>query len=574
MAATVARRLRPHLFTGFRRGPCTKSFSSIAHQNGQEVVAPKHKAASKSVEKEQNVTHDYEKRVAQLQAHHSLEECYPRLPTEFSQTTLSSINTARAASSDLQPDQTRSDGEPVTIAGRVHSVRTAGSKLIFMDLKNANHTIQIVTQQPTLEVSGVSREQFKRYTKTVRIGDWYSVTGRPHRTARGEQSVMATELPRLLSPSLHQVPETLNDHETRARNRHVDMIVHPEPIRTLRLRHQLERGLDDFFVDRDFVKVLTPILTAGAGGAVARPFETEATEMVGETLNLRIAPELWLKRLIVGGMDRVYEIGPAFRNEGVDATHNPEFTICEFYQAFATLEDLMKMTESLFVHLHNRMDAAWRKLAPDTPPPFSSVATNKPFARLEFLPTLERELGQPIPDLSSPSITDALLAIFAAKSLQVPSNPNLPRLLDALASAYIEPLCKSTPTFITHHPAALSPLSKHFTCPSTKQTVAARAELFIHGREYANMYEEENSPFAQRAKLEQQLVYRLIDGEGDSKGEVDEAFLNALEWGLPPTGGWGCGVDRLAMLFAGRERLGDVLSFGGLRNVVGGVKKI
>lgn len=460
------------------------------------------------------------------------------------------------------------------ISGRVHSVRSAGSKLIFMDIKDAHHTIQIVTQQPKLEPIGITRDQFKKYAKTVREGDWYSATGHAHRTARGEASIMATTLPQLLSPSLHQIPETLNDPETRARNRHIDMLVHPDPIRILRIRHQVERSMDDFFVDRDFTRVHTPILTAGAGGAVARPFETEATEMVGEKLNLRIAPELWLKRLIVGGMDKVYEMGPAFRNEGVDATHNPEFTICEFYHALATLEDLMTMTESLFAHLHARMSTVWQNLAPDSELPFESICMNEPFMRLEFLPTLEKELGQTLPDLSSPTATDDLLALFKTNSLPIPHNPNLPRLIDALASTYLEPLCGSTPTFITHHPAALSPLSKHFLCPTTNQLVAARSELFIHAREYANMYEEENSPFGQRANFEQQLAFRQIDGEGDGRVEVDESFLSALEWGLPPTGGWGCGVDRLVMLFAGRERLGEVLAFGGLRNVVGAGKKV
>ena len=196
------------------------------------------------------------------------------------------------------------------------------------------------------------------------------------------------------------------------------------------------------------------------------------------------------------------------------------------------------------------------------------VSFTAPYTRLEFIPTLERELGHALPDLSAPEAPDKLFEIMAQRKLDPPSRPNLPRLLDALASHILEPLCHD-PTFITNHPACLSPLSKHFVCPSTGQTVAARAELFIKGREYANMYEEENSPFEQRRKFVDQLKYREVDGEGDGMTEVDESYLECLEWGMPPTGGWGCGVDRLIMLFSGRERMSDVLAFGSLRNVVG-----
>lgn len=343
------------------------------------------------------------------------------------------------------------------------------------------------------------------------------------------------------------------------------MLVNPAAIQTLRVRHIVERAMHDFFNSKDFIKVNTPILQSGAGGAVARPFETEATELQGETLNLRIAPELWLKRLIVGGMDRVYELGPVFRNEGVDATHNPEFTICEFYAAKASLNNLMQWTEALFRHISSDVAAAQPQLPALTPP---DLALDKPFQTLEFIPALEKALPCGLPNLSSPTAHTDLTDLFATLSLPLPSKPTLPRLLDALAAHYLEPLC-TTPTFIISHPAALSPLSKHYTCPTTSQRISARAELFIAGREIANMYEEENSPFEQRAKFERQLLFQAEDGEGDGKKTVDESYLEALEWGLPPTGGWGCGVDRLVMLFAGRARVGDVLAFGGLRNVVG-----
>ncbi|KAI7514708.1 lysyl-tRNA synthetase-like protein [Hortaea werneckii] len=355
------------------------------------------------------------------------------------------------------------------------------------------------------------------------------------------------------------------------------MLANPSSVQPLFVRHHIVQALRDHLNKTHFVEVTTPLLTAGAGGAVARPFETEATELEGQKLNLRIAPELWLKRLIVGGMSRIYEIGPAFRNEGVDATHNPEFTICEFYEACATLDSLMTKTEILLKGIKQRIDEARATASSD---PVSSgfsrlkdlpgveLDLQSPFKRLEFIPALEEAMKTPLPNLSNPDAHENLLSLFTAKNLDIPTKPTLPRLLDALAAHYLEALC-THPTFITHHPAALSPLSKHFRCPRTGQTIAARAELFIRGREYANMYEEENSPFAQRRNFLEQLRYRAVDGEGDGQKEVDESYLEALEWGMPPTGGWGCGVDRLVMLFSGRERMSEVLAFGSLRNVVG-----
>lgn len=459
--------------------------------------------------------------------------------------------------------------------GRIRAVRTAGSKLVFIDLACDDASLQMVVQLDQLK--DVTPRQFKDATRVIRKGDWYLVTGWPHRTERGEPSVLATELPTMLSPSLHQIPETLEDPETRARSRHVDMLVNPASIQPLLVRHHITHRLREYFNENHFVEVSTPIITAGAGGAVARPFETEATELQGQTLNLRIAPELWLKRLVVGGMRRVYEIGPAFRNEGVDATHNPEFTICEFYEAFATLDNLMFRTEYLLGELHSHINACGQPFpyGPESPATLSGVPNldlnlKGPYPRLEFLPTLQNQIRpHRLPDLTSPTALDDLLTLFQTLNRPLPANPTLPRLLDTLSATYLEPLCQS-PTFLIHPPALLSPLAKTLTCPTTGQAIAARAELLIAGREYANMYEEENSPFAQRAKLEQQLAFRAVDREGDGRLQVDERYLEALEWGLPPTGGWGCGVDRLVMLFSGREKLADCLAFGSLRHVAGG----
>jgi lysyl-tRNA synthetase class 2 len=450
--------------------------------------------------------------------------------------------------------------------GRITSIRRAGTKLVFLDIE-ASGSIQAVVQLShlTRTFPDIDAPRFKAFAKLARAGDVYMVTGHAHRTPRGELSILASQLPKLLSPSLHQIPAVLEDASKRAVHPHVDMLVNPIAVQTIRVRHYVERALTNFFDDRGFTKVTTPILCASAGGATARPFETVATELSNENLQLRIAPELWLKRLIIGGLKRVYELGPAFRNEGVDHTHNPEFQICEFYQAYATLDDLMTMTEDLL----RGIDAAVSKARsaerlsaiPACKVPFSSTA----FKRAEFIPCLSEKMGQPLPDLESPSATSEIISLFSTLSLPIPTSPTLPRLLDALAGHYLEPASHDAPLFITHHPACMSPLAKHFVCEKTGRIVSARAELFIQGREFANMYEEENSPFAQEDKFAAQRELR----GGDAEAMVgDEGYVRALEWGLPPTGGWGCGIERLVMLFAGRERIADVLPFGHLRNVV------
>ncbi|KAF2719626.1 class II aaRS and biotin synthetase [Polychaeton citri CBS 116435] len=566
MRKRVSSSLRPCLNLSLR--PISRPFSAAHLQASTPDPAPR------------NPTHDYKKRVSKLAEHRPIVDCYPRLPSAYARPEeIRDFAKFEHNWKGLKPSETHA-GDRYTLSGRVVSVRSAGSKLVFLDLARDGQTLQALCNLNTISEKSQTdadiTKPFKSFAKIVRKGDWYSVDGLAHRSPHGELSILATEVPTLLSPSLHQVPDVLEDAETRARQRHVDMLVNKEAVQTLLVRSEVERALNTFLAQDGFVKVQTPLLTAGAGGAVARPFETEATELQGERLNLRIAPELWLKRLLVGGMDRVYEVGPAFRNEGVDATHNPEFAICEFYAAFANLEWLMEKTESLLQYIMTQittLEATGRLSVLNLPN--KDLFSQTSFQRLDFIPTLERELGQQLPSLNpntNPDCSNQLLAIFEQKAIPLPARPTLPRLLDALSSHYLEPLC-IFPTFITNHPAVLSPLSKHFVHPtsssSTDHLVAARAELFINSIEYANMYEEENSPFEQRRKFEQQLEFQRKDGEGDGREGVDENYLSTLEWGLPPTGGWGCGVDRLVMLMSGRQRISDVLAFGSLRNVVG-----
>jgi lysyl-tRNA synthetase, class II len=397
------------------------------------------------------------------------------------------------------------------------------------------------------------------------------VTGKATRTPTGELTIEATRLPELLSPSLVPLPFKLKDENALISQRHVDLLVNQSTTDVLRLRSYIIKNMRDFFDQKGFLEFQTPILAENAGGAIARPFATHATEFPSKGLALRIAPELWLKRLVVGGIDRVFEIGPSFRNEGIDQTHNPEFTTCEFYSAYASLEDLISMTEELITDLTMRCQVLISTKLTSLPP-VQLTKFMPPFRRMEFIPSLEDALGCKLPDLGADTALEQLTTLVEAKKIDVPKSAkqSLPKLLDRLAAIYIEPHSVDEPLFVLHHPVCMSPLSKSFQCPKTSQIVSARTELFIGGRELANMYEEENDPVEQRRKFVEQARYKdPTASDPDDVVVVDESYVRALESGLPPTGGWGCGIERLVMLFSGARRISDCLSFGNLRNVVG-----
>lgn len=389
----------------------------------------------------------------------------------------------------------------------------------------------------------------------------------------------ATLLPTLFSPSIAPLPFQIPE-ESRMQQRHLDLLLNrsARDILVLRqfiiaqLRGHLEKTLR-------CLEVQTPILAANAGGAAARPFSTHATEFPEKELALRIAPELWLKRLVVAGFDRVFELGQAFRNEGVDATHNPEFTVCEFYMAHANLDGLMNITQNMFYAIAKAVNRFVKKgqIKLETLDP--SLFEN-PFDKVEFIPELEKALGRALPDLDRPTAVSDIIKLLddAGKDWHhsLPPDPSLPKLLDHMAAAVLEPRSHGRPLYIIHHPVCMSPLAKSFTCQKTGRQVAARAELFFDGNELANMYEEENDPFKQRRKLVGQAKARLAQQGEEALADdeepphiIDEQYISVLESGLPPTAGWGCGVDRLVMLFTGAKRISDVLPFGNLRNVVG-----
>lgn len=485
--------------------------------------------------------------------------------------------------SGLKPGQKHEASGPIRVAGRVTAIRKSGAKLAFLDVyeEPGHHKIQLMLN--LAQMDGIEKKAFSDHVKLITRGDVISATGIPTRTTSGELSLLANALPQILSPCLHQMPltsyqsQSMSEIDIDILDRHVEMLTDPSMVSTMVARSKLIKTMRDFFDSQDFMEVQTPILAAAAGGATARPFETIATESSDRKLWLRIAPELWLKRLILGGLSRIYEIGPSFRNEGLDKSHNPEFTSCEFYAAHYDLSQLQRTTEDLLRSISQTIQSLNQSnLNPPSPSWF-----NNTFAEIDFIPALNTALGQPLPNLTTPTSQAELLEIFKSHSIPIPFKPTLPRLLDKLCSHYLEPSC-TKPTWIINTPECLSPLAKSFihpTCPNN-QPVAARAELFINNREIVNCYEEENSPFEQRRKfIDQQRLARPTGPNDQSFGVDDEAhkidhdYLRALEWGLQPTGGWGCGIDRLVMLFTGKERIGDVLSFGNLRAVTRGADR-
>ncbi|KAK6214083.1 Adenylate kinase 2 [Pestalotiopsis sp. IQ-011] len=519
------------------------------------------KVAKKQREEQARAT---EKRVQKLRDLNALQ--WPRIQSRTSATPMC-VPEFRSKHRDLAP---RASGtEEVQLRGRVLASRKQSGKLAFLDIQGDFHTVQVMLDFSHISAAtGITMEQFREKRLTLLRGDFVSVEGTANVTSQGELTLKVNKLPELLSPSIAPVPTKLVDEETMVQNRHLSLLVNRQVSKSLRFRSELIWWLRNYFAKRRFLEVQTPILADYAGGAAARPFLTSATAFSHKDLALRIAPELWLKRMVVGGFDRIFEIGPSFRNEGLDATHNPEFTMCEFYQAYADLPSLISLTTDLVQSL-----ASWSREVLEKMKSISTETLDPAyfsrFEQVEFIPALEEVLKIKLPDLTDENALSSLQDVLRTElGLEVDGGMSLNKLLDDLASKYLEPKSQDSPLYITHHPSCMSPLSKSFTCPTTGQLVSARAELFVKGREIANMYEEENSPFEQRRKFELQVQARNANDPEEGEAVVDEAYIQALEHGLPPTGGWGCGIDRLVMLFSGATRISDTLSFGSLRNVV------
>ena len=373
------------------------------------------------------------------------------------------------------------------------------------------------------------------------------------KTESGELSLFAKVPILLLSPSIHKIPSQLADIDKRFRNRHVDFRVNENAKQTLRLRSMMVSRMRKFFESRGFLEVETPIFSDTAGGANAQPFTTISRACHNEILEMRIAPELWLKRLIVGGFDRVFEIGKSFRNEGIDHTHNPEFTTLEAYQTFLNLDGLMIFIEALIKDLFSELAFESRNERL-----LSNLDKYAQFKIVDFVPDLELAMSCSLPDLETLSTVSELQEILMKFNIPPPVVPSVDALLDALADNLL--VSKFTgPTFLINQPAAMAPLAK--ASRKGKHLTSHRLELYIDGMEVSNAYEEENCPVEQAKKFS-------IQQQTEHISDFAKSYVSALEYGLPPTGGMGIGIDRLCMILAGTDRISETMAFGGLRTAM------
>lgn len=434
-----------------------------------------------------------------------------------------------------------------TIAGRMMAVRDFG-KGAFVSIQDRTGRLQVFLRKNQLGEAGFAL--FKR----LDIGDIVWVAGRVFKTRTGELTLDAEPNGlRLLSKSLRPLPEKwhgLTDVEIRYRQRHLDLIVNPEVRDVFHRRSRIISLIRRFMEERDFLEVETPMMQPRAGGAVARPFKTYHNAL-GMNLFLRIAPELYLKRLITGGMERVFEINRNFRNEGISTFHNPEFTMMEFYQAYATYEDLMTMTEELFnslaCDLFGSPRFTYQGQEIDLTPPWKRITVRDAIVR--------------IGGIEADVLDDPARMADTARKLGIEVKPSDPpgKVMMALFDGTVEAKLVQ-PTFITHYPIDVSPLSRR---NAREPSLADRFELYISGKEIANAFSELNDPVDQHQRFEMQLKEREA---GDLEAhEMDEDYIGALECGMPPTAGEGIGIDRLVMLFTDSASIRDVILFPLLR---------
>lgn len=439
----------------------------------------------------------------------------------------------------LLPEQ--ETGDVVCIAGRMMSKRVMG-KASFADLRDKNDHIQLYVRRDLL-----GDEAYAAFKK-MDLGDIIGVRGEVFRTKTGEISVKAQEIT-LLSKSLLPLPEKfhgLTDTDTRYRQRYLDLISNPDVRETFRKRSAIIREIRNFLDARGFMEVETPMLVSNAGGAAARPFETHYNAL-NEDVKLRISLELYLKRLIVGGLERVYEIGRVFRNEGVDTRHNPEFTLMELYQAYTDYHGMMDLTEEMFRHVA-------QKVCGTTLIPYEDamIDLGKPFERLTMIEAVKRYSGV---DFDAIADTEAARRIADEKGVPYEAHHTKGDILNLFFEEFVEEHLIQ-PVFILDHPVEISPLTKR---KPDKPDYVERFELYIYGREMCNAYSELNDPIDQRQRFAEQE--KLLAQGDEEANHTDEDFLTALEMGMPPTGGIGYGIDRLVMLLTNSPAIRDVLLF-------------
>ena len=454
------------------------------------------------------------------------------------------------------------DDEIVSVAGRIVSVRGQG-KLYFYDIRGDGTKIQVMSDLKNYEAG---EEAFKDIHHTIKRGDIIGVRGNPGKSKNGEFSIFPKEIV-LLSPCLHMLPFPKGDSgvggitnmETRYRQRYLDLIVNADVRKTFEIRAKVINGVRKYLDDRHFIEVETPMMNMIPGGAVARPFITYHNDL-HLTMFLRIAPELYLKQLVIGGLDRVYEIGRQFRNEGIDLTHNPEFTTLEFYMAYVDYEDLMNMCEELMSGLVKDITGGYKiKYSPKPGQPEVEIDFTPPFKRISMMEGLEEAMKTKLPALDDPEVETKLEALLKEHGLECSPPHTTARLLDTLVGEFLEDNCIN-PTFITEHPQTMSPLAKYHR---SKPFLTERFELFAAGRELANAYTELNDPVRQYELFMEQA--KATSAGDDEAMIMDDSFVTALEHGLPPTGGFGLGIDRLTMFLSNKNNIKEVLLFPAMK---------
>lgn len=465
-------------------------------------------------------------------------------PNNFVPTHTASVLLASCAA--LSEEELATTTPTVAVAGRIMSLRYFG-KAAFFHVQDRSGQIQVYVRQ-----GDSAPESVTLLKETLDLGDIVGIEGPIFRTRTGELTIKAATL-RLLSKALRPLPEKwhgLQDIEARYRQRYLDLIVNPQVRETFRKRSQLIQLIRRFFTDRDFLEVETPMMQSVAGGALARPFMTHHNALDID-LYLRIAPELFLKRLVVGGFERVFELGRMFRNEGMSTKHNPEYTMLEFYQAYATYEQLMTMTEELFAFLAQEVNGSlllpYGEQAIDFTPPWPRLSLKEGVRRYAGLS--EQEIEQE--------------DVVRAKARELGALPHaaapLGKVLEELFGAVVEPHLVQ-PTFVVDYPVEVSPLARR---NDKDPRFVDRFELYVAGREIANAFSELNDPEDQLQRFHDQLREREA---GDMEAHaLDEDYVSALEYGLPPTAGQGIGIDRLVMLFTNALSIRDVILFPQMR---------
>ncbi len=456
---------------------------------------------------------------------------------------------------EIKADYDSFEGKEVSVAGRMMSRRVMG-KASFANVADRNGNIQLYVARD--EIGEDPYKAFKKFD----IGDIVGVKGSVFKTKTGEISIHVSEIT-LLVKSLQVLPEKfhgLKDTDQRYRQRYVDLIVNPEVRGTFIKRSQILAEIRNFLNGRDFIEVETPLLVENAGGAAARPFMTHYNAL-DQDINLRISLELYLKRLIVGGLERVYEIGRVFRNEGVDTRHNPEFTLLELYQAYTDYNGMMEITESLIREVCKKVNGTAKVPYGKKDEEDGEVITldfESPFEKITMTEAVKKYAGvdfDQIPD------TAAAKAIAKEKGVEFEDRHERGDIL----SLFFEEFCEEKliqPTFVLDHPIEISPLTKK---KPGSNGLTERFELFVAGRELANAYSELNDPIDQRQRFEAQ---EALKAAGDDEAQsLDEDFLNALAYGMPPTGGVGIGIDRLVMLLTNENSIRDVLLFPTLKSI-------